>query len=180
MIFPCGILGNTSEKVNARKPLSLNALETACLSIFCRCAYRSRPLVCGCHRGLRFGAAEQLALALQSGHSSWRNKLCRHVRLSTHGEATQVTSADGDSPRLDLNCSLVSACREPLFLRGSTLQPVMKCTVPDGLCRTCLLFPRPQPNLFLHRLQRIDHEPDMFIEIDSQLRGSLNNIIPID
>jgi hypothetical protein len=67
-----------------------------------------------------------------------------------------------------------------LFLRGSTLQPVMKCATPCGLSRTCLLFPRSQSNLFLHRFQRIDHELNMLVEFDVQLNHALMNIIAID
>ena len=50
----------------------------------------------------------------------------------------------------------------------------------SSLTRTRLLFLRPQSNLCLHRLQGIDHEPNVLIQFNAQLSDTLVNIFAIN
>src|SRR5260370_15241840 len=43
-----------------------------------------------------------------------------------------------------------------------------------------VFFSRPQSNLFLHRLQRIDHELNMLVEFYVQLNHALMDVVAID
>ncbi len=178
------------KKVNARKTSSFNALETACLSISGRGSPCPRPLVRGYHCGFRFSTtpgAKRLALALQSCNSPRRDGLCRGVCLSTHGEAKEVTGANRDSSRSTPNRRFVSGCFSHCCLAflsrtntrssRSTIDNrrleyqlqlgfnVTKDQTKVGTLDACNSWlSKPQSNLFLHRLQRIDHELNMLVE----------------